>query len=477
MDSTDSLIDPQTEVHKLQDLVKKLEKQNEVLRGRQKLQLESLQNGEIEPVKFVPNHNNNISDKYNIDKARTKSDSSDTFEDEVIDLEKLSFKDDEDSWLYSSPTPLTPLQSRVSPYKWVRQEFDHPSPEVESVRKSLIHRLDEAARMSRSCSTPAFQSLTTPSPTRGFSPMSQSADSTPLYNHKPAVKKTHTGKISRLDTGTFTRPKKSREPPPPIVKQGSWSSQDDSPRSADSYRDDDKQHPDVADIENLAKQQEESLRQSLSQNQSSPRRGKRSRQPAQSVVGGNNDIDNSASNMGSNRSSPCRQDGERRNSQSNSIGSDISSPPDSPYGSQYLNPPNQGETPGLRRSLQNVSRISQPPGFHSSDPYLDNNSSGGSDDYDRTAPEPRQLSRLQPQVRPASPNVSGLRQPTQVRRGLSPQRTGLPQPARRSIPRPGSAGAGAGKSGIATPRRSAIPSPRPAAGSRSSDESWKDGCF
>ncbi|XP_021348309.1 SLAIN motif-containing protein 2-like isoform X3 [Mizuhopecten yessoensis] len=447
MDSTDSLIDPQTEVHKLQDLVKKLEKQNEVLRGRQKLQLESLQNGEIEPVKFVPNHNNNISDKYNIDKARTKSDSSDTFEDEVIDLEKLSFKDDEDSWLYSSPTPLTPLQSRVSPYKWVRQEFDHPSPEVESVRKSLIHRLDEAARraneeaMSRSCSTPAFQSLTTPSPTRGFSPMSQSADSTPLYNHKPAVKKTHTGKISRLDTGTFTRPKKSREPPPPIVKQGSWSSQDDSPRSADSYRDDDKQHPDVADIENLAKQQEESLRQSLSQNQSSPRRG------------------------------------ERRNSQSNSIGSDISSPPDSPYGSQYLNPPNQGETPGLRRSLQNVSRISQPPGFHSSDPYLDNNSSGGSDDYDRTAPEPRQLSRLQPQVRPASPNVSGLRQPTQVRRGLSPQRTGLPQPARRSIPRPGSAGAGAGKSGIATPRRSAIPSPRPAAGSRSSDESWKDGCF
>lgn len=439
MDSTDAIIDPQAEVQKLQDLVKKLEKQNEVLRGRQKLQLESYQNGEIEQVKLLPNHNNNsLSDKYNVDKSRKKSDSSDTFEDEVIDLEKLSLKDDEDSWLYSSPKPPTPLQSRVSPYKWIRQEFDHPSPEVESVRKSLIHRLDEAARMSRSCSTPAFQSLTTPSPTRGYSPMSQSADSTPLYNHKPVIKKTHAGKISRLDTGTFTRPKKNREPPPPIVTQGSFSSQEDSPRSADSYRDDDK-HRDVADIENLAKQQEESLRQSLSQNQSSPRRG------------------------------------ERRNSQSNSIGSDISSPPDSPYGSQYLNPPNQGETSGLRRSLPNVSRMPQP-GFHSSDPYLDNNSSGGSDDYDRMAPEPRQLSRLQPQVRPASPNVSGLRQPNQVRRGLSPQRTGLPQPARRSIPRPGSAGPG-GKSGIATPRRSAIPSPRPSAVARSSDESWKDGCF
>jgi len=43
--------------------------------------------------------------------------------------------------------------------------------------------------VSRSSSTPAFASLTTPSPTRGYSQMSQSADSTPLYNHRPAVVK------------------------------------------------------------------------------------------------------------------------------------------------------------------------------------------------------------------------------------------------------------------------------------------------
>lgn len=109
--------------------------------------------------------------------------------------------------------------------------------------------------------------------------------------------------------------------------------------------------------------------------------------------------------------------------------------------------------------------------MYSSDPYLDNNSSGGSDDYDRPI-DPRQYNRMQTQMRPASPNVSGLRQPQNVRRGLSPQRTGLPQPARRSIPRPGTVA----KSGIATPRRSAIPSPRPT-GYQNSDESWKEGCF
>lgn len=48
MDESDITVDPQAEVRKLQDLVKKLERQNEVLRGKQKLQLEALQNGEIE---------------------------------------------------------------------------------------------------------------------------------------------------------------------------------------------------------------------------------------------------------------------------------------------------------------------------------------------------------------------------------------------------------------------------------------------
>lgn len=105
------------------------------------------------------------------------------------------------------------------------------------------------------------------------------------------------------------------------------------------------------------------------------------------------------------------------------------------------------ENPGMRRSYQNMSRLPQTSaGQYGSDPYLDNYSSGGSDDYEQNmSPKPRQISRLQPPNRSVSPNVSGLRQPSQ--RGPSPQRTGLPQPSsmpRRTIPRPES-------SRIATP--------------------------
>ncbi|XP_061189381.1 SLAIN motif-containing protein 2-like isoform X3 [Saccostrea echinata] len=422
MDATDNIIDPHAEVRKLQDLVKKLEKQNEFLRGRQKIQLESLQNGETEPGKLTTNHNNNLPDSN--DKTWSKNTGGGSLDDiDVLDVDGLSIRDDEDSWLYTSPKPPTPQQNRVSPYKWVRQDFDHPSPEVKSVKKSLLNKLDEAARMSRSSSTPAFGMYSTPTSSRPR--MSQSAESTPVSSQTTAVRKSlysnAGGSTGKINTGTFTRPKTK-------IKT------DEGDRPSENTE----KHPDVTDIENLAKQQEESLRQSMTH--SSPRRG------------------------------------DRRNSQ-NSIGSDVSSPPDSPYSSQYLNQPQ--ENTNLRRSLPNVSqRLTQPQGHHASDPYLDNYSSGGSDDYDvgPTPAQQRQISRLQPPMRPTSPNVSGLRQPsTPIQRGLSPQRTGLPQPMRRSIPRPDTAI----KSSIPSPRRSALPSPRRTNQYRApdSDDSWKEGCF
>lgn len=63
---------------------------------------------------------------------------------------------------------------------------------------------------------------------------------------------------SRINTGTFTRPKKNKDKVSPT---GGGVDVPDAPIH----------HPNVTDIENLAKQQEESLRQSIAQ--SSPRRG------------------------------------------------------------------------------------------------------------------------------------------------------------------------------------------------------------
>ena len=68
---------------------------------------------------------------------------------------------------------------------------------------------------------------------------------------------------SKINTGTFTRPKKTK----PSPMQTSMS--DETKENSEAVH-----HQNVADIENLAKMQEESLRQSIAQ--TSPRRGRSS---------------------------------------------------------------------------------------------------------------------------------------------------------------------------------------------------------
>ncbi|ESO93811.1 hypothetical protein LOTGIDRAFT_228576 [Lottia gigantea] len=415
MEQSNPLIDPQDEVKKLQDLVKKLEKQNELLRSKQKLQTidSHLPNGE--DAKPVSKNTDNVKNKLQKDSLKGLDDV------EIVNVDELSIREEEESWLYSSPKAPTPQQTKVSPYKWVRQEFDHPSPELESGRKSLLSKMDEVARnlqwvnqVNRSCSTP---SLGNHHPSSNSS-LSRSAENSSPYGMHPSSRKSLLASIggTRVDTGTFTRPRKNKSGEKLRYNNG---------EKENEYSNNERL-PEVTDIEAVAKLQEESLRQSITHHPS-----------------------------------PRRDSGVLERYR-NSIDSDGSSPPDSPQTQQE--PYNYNTY--TKRGLSKANRLHQ----YSSDSSLDHQSVGS--DEANLAPETRPVKRLQqPTIRSQSPGF-GLKQPTPVRRGASPGRSGLPQPmSRRSIPRPST-----GRSSLPSPRRSNIPSPRPY-NNQESEDNWRDGCF
>ncbi|CAE1231142.1 SLAIN1_2 [Acanthosepion pharaonis] len=487
-----SLVDPHAEVRKLQELVKKLELQNELLRSKQKLN-----NGDVDSKishngsASINNHQNqNNSCNNNNNNVHQVSDD----DVDILDVNSLSSsKDDEYSWLYSSPKPPTERQTQVSPDIWVREEFDHPKPEVQLARKSLVLKLEEVARLSKTSPTlsgsyPLGNHVTSNKPRLGISELGSgngSSTSSPV----PSIKQPLLSTLgTRVDTNTFTRPKKNKDRLRLIPAESCASNKDAESQSQALNR-----IPDVSDIQNMAKLQEESLRQSISP-LSSPRKAYRPRQIPQpsSAAVSDSEPSTTVSPVGSNRSSPGRYDEglscSRRNSHSvTSNSSEPNSPPDSPFGSQgQINCVNSQGHDDLRRSLPNVSKLVTPsPALHSSDSSLDTCSddmlfiAGGTPESASRPP-----SRLQQPGRPNSPSVSHLKQPLNMRRGSSPIRSNLPHPAtapRRSIPRPGTVSP---RTSLPTPKRSGIPfkplerpsAPAPAQ-AVSADDSWKEGCF
>ncbi|XP_068013778.1 SLAIN motif-containing protein 1 isoform X3 [Melanerpes formicivorus] len=62
----------------------------------------------------------------------------------VLELEDGCCGQDEDTWLYVLPTKiLTPPEKSLSPLQWCRRVLDHPSPEIEAAKRSLCFRLEQ----------------------------------------------------------------------------------------------------------------------------------------------------------------------------------------------------------------------------------------------------------------------------------------------------------------------------------------------
>ncbi|XP_051783611.1 SLAIN motif-containing protein 2 isoform X1 [Erpetoichthys calabaricus] len=312
MEDINSNINADLEVRKLQDLVKKLERQNKQLRSRSIIVGSSGGAG----VRTTGSSNEPpglcaVTRGFDtLETApRSLSPSTSPTEDEepagVLDeVEPLNLDMDdplqeEDSWLYESPKKnCNSLKTDISPIAWCRHVLDHPSPDIESAKRSLIHRLEQimSASKRRSLYGSTFNTsvYSSPySPSSGNSPYCSnvsSPSSTPVrlpivkqlvlpgnseiseesYNHagitlvcSPLPQIQHVSqKTSQNETHSYAVSYRgSMERNPPISPQSSVDSElSTSEMDEDSIGSGYKLN-DVTDVQIMARMQEESLRQ------------------------------------------------------------------------------------------------------------------------------------------------------------------------------------------------------------------------
>ncbi|XP_053240600.1 SLAIN motif-containing protein 1 isoform X1 [Podarcis raffonei] len=172
---------------------------------------------------------------------------------EVLDLQGVECchpedDDDDETWLYVAPTKsIVPQEKSLTPLQWCRHVLDNPSPEMEAAKRSLCFRLEQASR---------WRSLFSTSVSLAF-PYSPVARLTPYSNgfNTPAFSKTFNKAILTPErTGCVSRSS-------PLSPQSSI----DSELSTSELEDDSismgYKLQDLTDVQIMARLQEESLRQ------------------------------------------------------------------------------------------------------------------------------------------------------------------------------------------------------------------------
>ncbi|XP_045061359.1 SLAIN motif-containing protein 2 isoform X6 [Coregonus clupeaformis] len=447
---------------------------------------------------------------------------------EILDLEDMDcLNEDEDSWLYEAKLN-SPLQKALSPIVWCRQALDNPSPDMESAKRSLIHRLDVTMSANKRRSlygSPYSPQVNYGSPyctntanspySSGFNSPSSTPSRVPLVRQQlmPPVNQAH----PQQRGGSVERERN----PPAVSPQSSIDSElstsemdEDSVGSSTTYK-----LNDVTDVQILARMQEESLRQDYAATASRRSSGsschslRRSTFSDQELDAHSLEDDEEAVHpafhLPSNRFSPSPRhsphasprNSPRSRSPARSLEYSRGSPQpiisrlQAPRHSLQNHAPQDLQTnvvkneEKLRRSLPNLTRsnIAQqgPEPVKNSRSFESNLQvpNGGSPRHQAVSqsaiPSPSKLRT------PATPSPLALRQPVKATStpgsGASTPTRSL-GPARSGLPRPSAGGGGGGgsipvpRSKLAQPVRRSLPAPRTYNGGREG-ENWREGCY